>query len=167
MPHFPFSLTGSLLQPMRPCKQRYQLHSRDWTTPFNAQNHELGFQSAEQRKDSLFLCLPSLSICSQWPEALSWHTDRLTLECVGISKFITTSTCGMSRPLLATSVASKIERAFALNLFREPKRLFWKKNKREWESNTHSSFWLALVKILAQKNWGRNYSKISLLGFLF
>ena len=49
-----------------------------------------------------------------------------TLECVGISKLITTSTCGMSRPLLATSVAIRIERSLDLNLFRAPSLFDWK-----------------------------------------
>jgi hypothetical protein len=39
-----------------------------------------------------------------------------------MSKLMTTSTCGMSKPRLATSVAIKIDLAFDLNLFREPKR---------------------------------------------
>ena len=47
----------------------------------------------------------------------------LTLECVGMSKLTTTSTWGMSKPRLATSVARRMERAFALNLLRDPRRL--------------------------------------------
>jgi hypothetical protein len=39
-----------------------------------------------------------------------------------MSKLITTSTCGMSRPRLATSVAIRIDRVFDLNLLREPRR---------------------------------------------
>lgn len=118
-------------------------------TPTQLQTHlliyrsvELNFQSAEQSKSAFV----QLHYASQWPEALRWHTDWLTLEWVGISKFITTSTCGMSRPLLATSVASRIERALALNLFREPNRLFWKRRtKREWQNNA------LLVKMLLLK----------------
>ena len=48
---------------------------------------------------------------------------RLTLEWVGMSKLTTTSTWGMSKPRLATSVARRMERAFALNLLRDPRRL--------------------------------------------
>ena len=47
-------------------------------------------------------------------------TPSRTFECVGISKFITTSTCGMSSPLLATSVAINIDLSFDLNLFKAP-----------------------------------------------
>lgn len=49
LPLFTYRIT-STTQAMRPCKQRYQLNSRGWTTPFNVQNHELSFQSTDQRK---------------------------------------------------------------------------------------------------------------------
>ena len=42
-----------------------------------------------------------------------------------MSKLMTTSTWGMSSPLLATSVAMRIGRDLLLNLFREPSRLAW------------------------------------------
>lgn len=48
-----------------------------------------------------------------------------TLECVGMSKLMTQSTCGMSKPRDATSVASRTERDLDLNLLRAPRRLFW------------------------------------------
>ena len=53
--------------------------------------------------------------------AVKYHQQ--TLECVGISKLMTTSTCGISKPRLATSVATKIDRDFDLNLFNVPRRL--------------------------------------------
>ena len=40
-----------------------------------------------------------------------------------MSLLITTSTCGMSNPLLATSVAISIDLVLLLNLFNEPSRL--------------------------------------------
>jgi len=55
----------------------------------------------------------------------------------------------MSRPLLATSVASRIERAFALNLFREPKRLFWKRGGQKGNER----IMLTLVNELLLKYW--------------
>lgn len=53
----------------------------------------------------------------------------VTFECVGMSKLMTQSTCGMSKPRDATSVASSTERDFDLNLFREPRRLFYTQHK--------------------------------------
>lgn len=53
----------------------------------------------------------------------------VTFECVGMSKLMTQSTCGMSKPRDATSVASSTERDFDLNLFKEPRRLFYTQHK--------------------------------------
>ena len=43
-----------------------------------------------------------------------------------MSKLMTTSTWGMSSPLLATSVAMRIGRDLLLNLLREPSRFAWR-----------------------------------------
>lgn len=61
----------------------------------------------------------------------------VTLECVGMSKLMTQSTCGMSKPREATSVASSTDRDFDLNLFRAPRRLFYTEHTQR-EGDVHA-----------------------------
>lgn len=56
-----------------------------------------------------------------------------------MSKLMTQSTCGMSKPREATSVASSTERDFDLNLFRAPRRLFYTQHKAVSPNSTSPS----------------------------
>lgn len=98
LPLFTYRIT-SITQAMRPYKQTYKLNCRGWTTPFNVENHELGFQSAKQRKDVSV----HLSVCSQWPQALSWHRQAYLRVCRNIKVYhhihmwdVQTSACNIS-----------------------------------------------------------------------